>query len=228
MEAEQPRRDMRDRIVDAATRLFADRGYEGVSLQSIADAVGIRKPSLLYHFPTKDALRTEVMERMLSHWKEELPRILAAAQTGKDRFRSGMGALVRFFTADPNRARLVVREMLDQPGRVRSLLFEHFRPWTSLLSDYIRMGQQSGSVRTDVDPESWVTQVVTMVIGTVACGDVTEGLVKRPDEDAPTDTESHALRLQIDELVRVAGSSLFNTRPSADAVSASNAKAAEG
>ena len=219
---------MRDRIVDAATRLFADRGYEGVSLQAIADAVGIRKPSLLYHFPTKDALRTEVMERMLAHWKEELPRILAAAQTGKDRFRSGMGALVRFFTADPNRARLVVREMLDQPTRVRSLLFEHFRPWTSLLADYIRMGQQAGSVRQDVDPESWVTQVVTMVIGTVACGDVTEGLVKRPGEGHADGLDEGALRLQIDELVRVAGSSLFNTRPSADLASAPTPKAAEG
>ena len=179
-----------------------------MSVQSIAEAVGIRKQSLLYHFPTKDALRAEVLDRMLSHWKEELPRILAAAQTGKDRFRAGLGALVGFFTTRPARARLVVREMLDQPARVRELLAHEFQPWTRMITDYIRMGQQAGSVRADVDPEAWVTQVVNMVIGTAACGEVTGALVRRPDGGhAPPLSE------QIDELVRIASRSLFNTRP---------------
>ena len=210
MEAQAPTKDVRERIVDAATRLFADRGFDGVSIQAIADAVGIRKQSLLYHFPSKESLRSEVMDRMLSHWKEELPKILVAAQTGKDRFRGGLGALVGFFTIKPSRARLVVREMLDQPGRVRELLANEFQPWTRMVTDYIRMGQQAGSVREDVDPESWVAQVVTMVIGTAACGDVTGSLVNRPDTgEAPIPRE------QIDELVRIASRSLFNVRPSA-------------
>lgn len=198
MEAEVPK-DVRERIVDAATRLFAERGFDGVSVQAIADAVGIRKPSLLYHFPSKDHLRNEVLDRML-------------AQTGKDRFRGGLGALVGFFTTKPSRARLVVREMLDQPEKVRELMNAEFQPWTRMITDYIRMGQQAGSVRDDVDPESWVAQVVTMVIGTAACGDVTGSLVSRPDTgEAPIPRE------QIDELVRIASRSLFNTRPATTA-----------
>jgi AcrR family transcriptional regulator len=207
MEA-QAQSSVRERIIQHATRLFAERGFDGVSLQSIADAVGVRKPSLLYHFPSKEALRTEVMDRMLSHWKDELPRILAAAQSGKDRFRSGMDALTSFFIANPDRARLVVREMLDRPAAVRELLGEQFQPWTRMLTDYIRMGQAAGSVRPDVDPESWVTQVVTMVIGTAACGPVTGSLVRRG-----TDGKIPSVRSQIDELVRISSRSLFNSRP---------------
>lgn len=208
MEATAPTRDIRDRILAAATRQFADRGFDGVSLQAIADAVGIRKQSLLYHFPSKESLREEVMGQMLSHWKDELPRILVAAQSGKDRFRGGLGALVGFFTTNPDRARLVVREMMDQPAVVRDLLGREFQPWTRMITDYIRMGQQAGSVRPDVDPESWVTQVVTMVIGTAACGEVTSALVGRPTTGKPPKA-----REQIDELVRIASRSLFKTRP---------------
>ena len=208
MEAGASQGDVRQRILNQATRLFASRGFDGVSIQAIADAVGIRKPSLLYHFKSKDALRQDVLDQMLSHWKDELPHILTAASTGKDRFRNGVSALVSFFTDDPSRARLVVREMMDHPKVLRQLLGEHFRPWTSLITNYIRMGQAAGSVRADVDPEAWVVQVVTMVIGTVACGDVTGALVSSPEQG-----DSPSLRIQIDELVRIASQSLFNVRP---------------
>lgn len=199
-------RAVRGRILDEATRLFAELGYDGTSVQAIADAVGIRKPSLLYWFPTKEALRNAVLEEMLIHWKEELPRVLTAATTGKDRFASGVNAVLGFFKSRPARARLVVREMLDRPDEVRALLEEHFRPWTRMITDYIRMGQGAGSVQGDVDPEAWVVQVVTMAIGTMAVGDVTGALVARPEDGPPERSQ------QLDEVVRIARRSLFNVR----------------
>lgn len=200
--------DVRQRILDQATRLFAVKGFSGTSVQAVAEAVGIRKPSLLYHFKSKDALRQGVLDQMLTHWKDELPKVLAAASSGKDRFANGVGAIISFFVADPNRARLVVREMLDSPDSVRELLDEHFRPWTSMIADYIRTGQAAGSIRSDVDPEGWIVQVVTMCIGTIAVGDVTSSLVRRGgDGERPTVPE------QMTELVRIARRSLFNTRP---------------
>src|SRR5690606_15695429 len=51
------------RILDAAEALFAERGYAGTTLRDVADAVGLRIPSLYNHFPSKDALYAAVLER---------------------------------------------------------------------------------------------------------------------------------------------------------------------
>ncbi|MBW1878853.1 MAG: TetR/AcrR family transcriptional regulator [Deltaproteobacteria bacterium] len=196
---------MKDRIIQAATRLFADQGFAATSVQAIADAVGIRKPSLLYHFGSKEELRQAVLENMLLHWKEDLPRVLAAAQRGRDRLNAVLTAMIDFFIEEPHRAKLLVREMLDRPDAMRKLFRKHLHPWTSLLTDYIRMGQEAGRVHLDLDPESYVIQVVTMAVGTVATGNVTAAMLGA--------TWAEPVESQIKELVRIARCALFTPRP---------------
>src|SRR4051794_18592582 len=53
----------RAQILEAAFELFAQHGYHGASLSSIADRVGLSRNALLHHFPTKEALLTAVLER---------------------------------------------------------------------------------------------------------------------------------------------------------------------
>ena len=53
--------DTRQEIISEASRLFAESGFKGTSLQDIAREVGVSKATLLYHFATKEAILSELM-----------------------------------------------------------------------------------------------------------------------------------------------------------------------
>ena len=192
---------VKDQILNEATRLFARNGVKGTSLQAVADKVGIRKQSLLYHFKSKGDLRAQVNARLLSHWKQEIPELMAAATSGRDRFSSAVTALLDFFKEDPDRARLMMREMMDDPVAARAGIIEHLRPLSTLLLDYIRMGQQAGIIKADVNARSYLVHLIVMVMGAVAVADVAGAMFE------PADGEAEEPDLQ--ELVRMARAALF-------------------
>lgn len=202
--------DMAQRILESATVLFAQRGFEGTSVQAIADAVGIRKASLLYHYSTKDKLHRRVLEELLSRWNESLPKLMLNATTSRDRFEVVIRAGVDFFAADSVRARLLVREMLDRPSQMQSLVVSHSRVWVKAICDALREGQEHGRVHPDLDPEAYVIHVVNLVCGMAMLDPLALLLDHRSDEGAPTD---RAKQRFIDELMRVARVALFKPRP---------------
>lgn len=193
--------DMRERILDAATRLFASRGFEGASLAAIAGEVGVRKPSLLYHFKSKDDLRAGVLDALLDRWKDILPQLMLAASSGLDRFDRVVGEVVAFFRADPARARLLLRELLDRPDETRALLTERVSPWIDMVARYIRAGQREGTVRADVDPEAYLHTVVLSILSVLACSDAVAVFV--------SDDGADPLSRPIAELGRAARAALF-------------------
>jgi len=153
----------------AATRLFAEQGFRATSLQAISDRVGVTKQTLLYHFPSKAALRRAVLDDVFEHWRQRLPRILEAVTSGQGRFEALTEELLRFFESEPDRARLLVRELLDNPEEMRRLVLENLRPWVLLIAEYVREGQRLGMIHRDVDPEGYVLHVITLVVANVAC-----------------------------------------------------------
>lgn len=187
--------DIRDQIIAVATRLFARKGFDGTALQDIANEVGIRKPSLLYHVSSKNALRLEVIDHILSRWNEVLPRLLMAATSGDEQFDAVVSEVVQFFTDDPDRARVLIREVLDRPDDVKALLSTHIAPWLDVVCNHIRRGQEQGHVRSDVDPESYVVHVIFLVLSSVSTRECFGTFVSN--------------KRQIEELLRIAKSSLF-------------------
>ena len=193
--------EIREQILNEATRLFAANGFDGTSVQVIAEAVGIRKPSLLYHFPSKDALRRSVHDQMMAHWSEELPKLLVVAAR-EARFEATMEALVGFFLDDPDRARLIVRETLDRPEEMNERLGRFVRPWIEVVAEQLARARDKGLVHADVDPEAYAVQVINMVVGGIAIVD-SLGVLLPPKDDLGT-RERH-----VKEVIRMARSSLY-------------------
>lgn len=194
--------DVRSQILTHATRLFAEQGYDGTSVQQIADAVGIRKPSLLYHFRSKDELRENVIAEMLAHWNALLPSLLLRSSP-EERFDATMEALSQFFIEDPDRARLILRETLDRPEHMRVLLTDFVRPWITLLAEQLDRAKEQGTVRADVDTEAYAVQVIAMAVSGTAVIDNLEPVL--PSDPVRGTTRERHVR----ELTRVARSSLY-------------------
>lgn len=76
----EARQANRERIIDAANRLFYIKGYNQTSFADVADEIGISKGNLHYHFRSKDdlleaiiALRMQIIKNNLAQWDEEFP-----------------------------------------------------------------------------------------------------------------------------------------------------------
>jgi len=204
-EPQKINQNVRTRILEESVRLFSERGFKGTSIQLIADAVGIRKQSLLYHFNTKEKLRDEVYEKLMKHWKSELPKLLTSSSSDEDRFTSIIKALVKYFLDDAHRSRLSIREMLDRPEIVRKIMREQLNPWVKLICEYIELGKQNGVVQADVNPEAYITHVIMLVLGSVAVGNVLAGMF----DNFQKQQLNNELDTLIQELERILKMSLF-------------------
>lgn len=189
----------REKILREATRLFAEFGFEGTSLRMIADAVGLQKGSLVYHFETKENIREAVRDALIDRWKVIVPQIVLTASSGENRFERSIAECTRFFREDPNRARFLLRECLDNPAELQARVSSQLAPWLGLLAERIQLGQREGIIHRDVDPLVYVWGIVIATITVMAMIGMAAGLIgpKKIEERMET------------ELIRIARTSLF-------------------
>ncbi len=140
-------RSTREAILTAATACFAERGYDGTSLNEIAVEVGIRRPSLLHHFPSKEALYREVFERLLSDWLSRLELAIAAEAGGWEKVEVVLTAAFGFLADNPSYVRLMRREAIDAGTHLAIDLPAVIRPYFVAAATYLRGEMRAGTFR---------------------------------------------------------------------------------
>ena len=142
----------RDKILDAAEHLFAQRGYAGVGLREVAEAVGLGKSSLFHHFKNKPELYAAVCGRILARIGWRLGEALARGGSPVERLERLLDELVDVLAGHPNDARLLLRSLFEdddlagdtaEERAVQAALEGIIGAMTSLL----REGMSSGQLR---------------------------------------------------------------------------------
>lgn len=126
---------------------FAERGYEGTSLNDIAAGVGIRRPSLLHHFPSKESLYGSVFEQILSDWLERVSQAVAMDGTGWGKVELVLRAGFALFEDHPDYVRLMRREALDGGVHLGIDLASVLKPIFESASGYLERMMDEGVLR---------------------------------------------------------------------------------
>lgn len=175
-------RERKNEILDAASALFSQKGFDGTSTADILEKVGIARGTLYYHFKSKEDIMDALIERTTAH-------MLHAAQEAAKRNLSVIDRIVQ-----------VVLSLNTQEGCSDEMLSHMHSPQnarmhqktqkailanlTPVLAELIREGINEGVFHTKY-PHECMEMVVTYAI--VAFDD---------DDTIPLEEESKALRIQ--------------------------------
>jgi TetR/AcrR family transcriptional regulator, cholesterol catabolism regulator len=162
-----PRR-REEEVLDAAARVFSERGYAHATVQHVANELGILKGSLYYYIRTKE----DLLCRLLEHVHDEVDAILAAVEAET----AGMPPLQRLeeyvrrqtLHSVSNLARLsVYYHDIDHlsPVRRRAIL-DRRAPHEAYVTELIGQAQRSGDARRDVEPRILSNCVFATIIWT--------------------------------------------------------------
>ncbi len=148
--ATKQRSETAEQILDLAETLIQTRGYSAFSYQDIADALGIRKASIHYHFPSKTDLGVAVIDRYIARFDAALVGIAS------DQAKPSM-AMLDFYTQPylqfaetPDRVCLsaaLAGEMLALPAEIRERVEHFFKTHQSWLTNIIERGAARGEFR---------------------------------------------------------------------------------
>jgi AcrR family transcriptional regulator len=140
--------DIHERILEEATVLFVSRGYHGISMREIADAAGVSKAGLYYHFRDKEALFLAILTANLERIESAIHRARRAGDTTRDQIGAMVGAIIR----------LASQEMAHLSQEAQAEFSHLYREkFIGQVEDTLRTGVAAGNLRSmDAGIATWV------------------------------------------------------------------------
>jgi len=161
IEPSQPPSDATDRILAAAERLFAESGFDAVSMNAVAELAGVSKANIFHHFSTKNALYLAVMRQACRHSNPLMDNLESDGGAFVERLRHFARAHLAHILDNQQTSRLILREIIgNDPQRCRELAEQVFGDNFARLVEIMRAGQKRGELRGDLDAGMVATLLV--------------------------------------------------------------------
>lgn len=162
---EQTRAAILDRALATTSRV----GLEGISIGSLARQVGMSKSGLFAHFGSKEDLQLQILEVAVERFVEVVIRPSMTAPRGAPRVRALIDNWMRWSDAGflPGGCVFVAlaNELDDRPGPLRDRLVDYQEKWLAALAKAVRLAQEEGHYRRDLEPEQLAYELYSVALG---------------------------------------------------------------
>lgn len=141
----------RDALLDAATELFAARGFDGTRVDQIAEQAGVNKALISYHFGGKQGLYNEILSATFSEAHRRFKAIDDSPAPADERLREFIQTFADLATLRPALPTMVLREVLSGALHVDEQLLPQFLALFRLVQGIVDQGIEEGTF-TAVNP----------------------------------------------------------------------------
>jgi len=141
------------RILAAAEVLFAEQGFDAVSMSAIAERAGVSKANIFHHFSSKNALYLAVLGNACKESRARIDVLEQAEGNFVEKLSQYATAHLLGILEHDHMTRLILRDVLENgPERGKVLAEQVFGRNFAKLVDIIRNGQARGELHRDIDP----------------------------------------------------------------------------
>jgi TetR/AcrR family transcriptional regulator len=187
----------REDLLDAAERVFAQRGFEATGLREITGQAGVAHGMIRHHFGSKEGLWRAVADRAVERYRAALAPHAAIAGKRPGDTRAATRAAVRAFldvnARHPELLRLTLHESVRGGTRLDYLL-QHCQPVAALMAPLFRQAQQAGYLR-QFDQRSFLLFLLTAGAMPFALPALATGLLGSPLQPGSAQARQHADRI---------------------------------
>jgi TetR/AcrR family transcriptional regulator len=154
--------DTVERILAAAESLFAEHGFDAVSMSAIGEAADVSKANVFHHFISKNDLYLAVLRNACRDAVQHLDDLSSDEAALTERLTQFARAHLVNLLDHAQVARLMLRELLsDNPRQGQELAEKVYGEKFSRFVAILRTGQEAGELRADIDP----AMVATVLLG---------------------------------------------------------------
>lgn len=143
----------KEKVLNAAIRVFSKKGYDGASMREIAESARLTKPMIYYHFKNKKDLYLHLLETHIGTLHEGL---LAVLQCERDH-TVVLGRIIDLydetFRSNPEMFYLIQRETTGEGRFVELLTKKHFSDMHVQMAQFFRDGIRQDAFRQSINPE---------------------------------------------------------------------------
>jgi TetR/AcrR family transcriptional regulator len=139
-------------ILDAAEELFGRHGFEGLSMNALAQEVGVSKANIFHHFKSKEDLYLTVLYRARRRFVSQLIDLTNNHQNSEQRIQTLSHAYLKQMLEHEPLVKLLMRDLIEKRRPGKSLAERLFADNFVDLLELIREGQARGELRADFNP----------------------------------------------------------------------------